>query len=103
MPGANGIELLKSVRDIVPMAIFITSFPDFALESFELSALDYVLRPLTETRFAKSMKRVTKYWEMKTKSLAYDVTVEQETITIKQGHDQIETPVQGYHLSGSYE
>ena len=71
------------------MTVFITSFPEFALEGFELSALDYILKPLTEERFALSMKRINEYWEMKIKSLAYDITVEQETITIKQGHEQM--------------
>ncbi len=89
MPQATGIELLKAVRDMVPMAVFITSFPEFALEGFELSALDYILKPLTEERFAQSVKRIGEYWEMKTKSLAYDISVEQETITIKLGHDQM--------------
>ena len=93
MPDATGIELLKTVRDIVPMAVFITSFPDFALEGFELSALDYILKPLTEERFAQTVKRVNEYWEMKQKSLAYDVIVGEETITIKQGHEQMRLPI----------
>lgn len=89
MPDASGLDLLRLVRDIVPMAVYITSYPEFALEGFELSALDYILKPLTEERFAQTVKRVSEYWEMKTKSLAYDISVEQETITIKQGHDQM--------------
>lgn len=94
MPGATGIELLRAVKEIVPMAVFITSFPDFALEGFELSALDYILKPLTEERFAQSVKRVAEYWDMKRKSLAYDVVVEKEMITIKQGHDRLRLPLE---------
>lgn len=93
MPDASGIELLKMVRDIVPMAVLITAYPEFALEGFELSALDYILKPLTEERFAQAMKRVAEYWEMKQKSLAYDVLVEKDMITIKQGHDQMRLPI----------
>jgi DNA-binding LytR/AlgR family response regulator len=93
MPGATGIDLLKAVRDIVPMAIFITSYPEFALDGFELSALDYIVKPLLEERFAQSMKRVTEYWEMKQKSTAYDVFIEKEMITIKQGHDRLRLPL----------
>lgn len=89
MPDSTGIELLKSVRDIVPMAVFITSFPDFAINGFELSALDYILKPMTEERFAQCMKRVREYWEMKRKSSAYDVLIEKDIITIKQGHDKM--------------
>lgn len=89
MPGSSGIELLKTVRDIVPMAVFITSFSDFALNGFELAALDYILKPLTEERFAQCMKRVFEYWEMKRKSSAYDILIEKDVITIKQGHDKM--------------
>lgn len=93
MPGATGIDLLKAVRDVVPMAVFITSYPEFALEGFELSALDYIVKPLTEDRFAQSVKRVAEYWEMKQKSTAYDVIIEKEMITIKQGHDKLRLPL----------
>ena len=93
MPDATGIELLKMVRDIVPMAVFITSYSEFALEGFELSALDYILKPLTEERFAQTIKRVQEYWEMKQKSQAYDVFISEEIITIKQGHEQMRLPL----------
>ncbi len=93
MPGATGIDLLKAVRDQVPMAVFITSYPEFALEGFELSALDYIVKPLTEERFSQLMKRVLEYWEMKQKSTAYDVFIETEMITIKQGHDKLRLPL----------
>lgn len=93
MPDATGIELLKAVRDIVPMAVFVTSFPEFALAGFELSALDYIVKPLTGERLAQTIKRVNEYWEMKQKSKAYDIIVGEETITIKQGHDQMRLPI----------
>jgi DNA-binding LytR/AlgR family response regulator len=93
MPGSSGIELLKAVRELVPMAIFITSYQDFALDGFELSALDYILKPLTEARFNQSIKRVEEYWEMRQKSNAYDILIDQEMLTIKQGHDKLRLPI----------
>lgn len=93
MPGVNGIDLFRAIKDMVPMAVFITAYPEFALEGFELSALDYILKPLTEERFALSVKKIAEYWEMKQKSTAYDVFIEQEMITIKQGHDKIRIPL----------
>ncbi len=93
MPGASGLELLKLMKQQVPMAVFITSHGEFALEGFELSALDFILKPLTEERFAQAMKRVSEYWEMKQKSTAYDVLIEKEMITIKQGHDKLRLPL----------
>lgn len=93
MPEISGIELLKSVRDQVPMAVFVTSYPDFALDGFELSALDYILKPLTEERFIPCLSRIEEYWEMRQKSNAYDILVEQDSLTIKQGHDKLKLPL----------
>jgi DNA-binding LytR/AlgR family response regulator len=93
MPALTGIEVLKSVRQLVPSAVFITSHPEFALEGFELSALDYILKPLTEERFATTAKRIQEYWEMKRKAAAYEVLFEQESLVIKEGYHQIRLPV----------
>ena len=89
MPGVSGIDLLRKIREQVPMAVFITSHPEFALDGFELSALDYVLKPLTEARFATTARRIAEYWEMKQKSEAYEVLFEKDMLTIKEGYHQI--------------
>lgn len=89
MPVTNGVSLLRTVRDCVPMAVFITSHPEFALDSIELSALDYILKPITEDRFAKMMNRIVEYWEMKQKATAYDVRIEGESIFVQQGYEKI--------------
>ncbi|SEJ59080.1 two component transcriptional regulator, LytTR family [Dyadobacter sp. SG02] len=89
MPAFTGIELLRKFRDEVPMAVFITSHPDFALEGFELSALDYVLKPIMEERFAVTVARIREFWEMRQKSQAYEVLFERETMTIKEGHNVV--------------
>ncbi len=89
MPVTSGVHLLKTVRDCVPMAVFITSHPEFALEGFELSALDYILKPVTRERFDTMVQRVEEYWEMKQKATAYDVNIDQGSIFIQQGHEKI--------------
>ena len=93
MPEISGIDLLKTVRDEVPMAVFVTSFPEYALDGFELSALDYILKPLTVERFKQTIKRIVEYWDMRQKSNAYDILIEQDTLTIKQGHDKLKLPL----------
>lgn len=92
MPGGTGIELLRQVKEKVPVAVFITSHPEFALEGFELSALDYILKPLTEERFAATARRIEEYWAMKQKAEAYEVLFETESLTIKEGHTQVKLP-----------
>ncbi|GAA4441899.1 LytTR family DNA-binding domain-containing protein [Ravibacter arvi] len=89
MPVLNGIELLRKIRSEVPVAIFVTSFAEYAVEGFELSALDYILKPLTAERFAQTITKIDEYRELKRKSDAYQLMVESDSLTIKEGHHQI--------------
>jgi len=94
MPDISGLEMLKLIKEKVPIAVFITSHPEFALEGFELSALDYILKPVTADRFLKTASRIKEYWEMKQKAILYEVLFEKESLTIKDGHSQIKLPQQ---------
>ena len=89
MPGITGIDLLRKMREQVPMAVFITSHSEFALEGFDLSALDFILKPLTEVRFEQTARKIKAYWEMIQKSQAYEVMFEKDMLTIKEGHNQV--------------
>lgn len=92
MPGLTGLELLRQIKDKVPIAVFITSHAEFAIDGFELSALDYVLKPLTAERFSLTVKRIEEFWAMKQKAISYEVLFEKESLTIKEGHNQIKLP-----------
>jgi DNA-binding LytR/AlgR family response regulator len=60
MPAISGIDFYKSLQQ-KPMLIFTTSYSEYALESYELDAIDYLLKPFTISRFEKA---VTKAHEM---------------------------------------
>lgn len=57
MPHLTGIDFLKSLSH-KPPTIFTTAYRDFAIEGFELEAVDYLLKPITFERFFKSVERV---------------------------------------------
>lgn len=57
MPHFNGIDFLKSLSQ-KPKTIFTTAYRDFAIEGFELEAVDYILKPITFERFFKAVERV---------------------------------------------
>ncbi|WP_113637800.1 LytR/AlgR family response regulator transcription factor [Nubsella zeaxanthinifaciens] len=57
MPGINGVELLKSLKN-PPKVIFTTAFTEYAVEGFELDAVDYLVKPISFNRFLKAMDKV---------------------------------------------
>lgn len=93
MPGISGLEVLKKIKQKVPITIFVTSHPEFALDGFELAAFDYIIKPLTKERFATTIKRVQEYWEMKQKATAYEILFENDFLIIKEGYSHVKLPV----------
>ncbi len=58
MPGLNGFEVVKSLQaDTMPLIVFATAFDEFALHAFDLHAVDYILKPLSEERLERSLQR----------------------------------------------
>lgn len=57
MPGKNGFELLESL-DQVPEVIFTTAYDEYAIKAFEVSAIDYLLKPIRHERLQESMARL---------------------------------------------
>ncbi len=56
MPKLSGISLLKSL-DQQPLVVFTTAYPEYAVEGFELEAVDYLLKPFPLERFIKAVNR----------------------------------------------
>lgn len=57
MPGKSGFDLLESLEK-VPQVIFVTAFDQYAVEAFEVSALDYLMKPVRDERFEKAIAQV---------------------------------------------
>lgn len=56
MPGGSGFELLEKLED-VPAVIFTTAYDEYAVRAFEVSALDYLVKPITAERLASALGR----------------------------------------------
>jgi two-component system LytT family response regulator len=58
MPELDGFAVLRALpEDQVPVTVFVTAFDQYALRAFEARALDYLLKPFTETRFRTAFER----------------------------------------------
>jgi DNA-binding LytR/AlgR family response regulator len=93
MPGLNGVELIRKKITDSALPVFITSHPEFALESYELDAFDYLLKPVSSERFATCAFRLRDFYRMKMKSFAFEQDQEANFIIIKQGYDKYKIPV----------
>jgi two-component SAPR family response regulator len=62
MPDVNGLQLCEQVLDLDENIdiIFVTAFNQYAVEAFELQAIDYIMKPFTEERLHKTVRRLLK-------------------------------------------
>jgi two-component system, LytTR family, response regulator len=58
IPGGDGFEVLERL-DSVPLVIFTTAYDKYALKAFEVSALDYLVKPIVPARLASAIAKVT--------------------------------------------
>lgn len=62
MPGLDGFQVLKKVSGLkeMPAVIFITAYDEYALEAFEVHAIDYILKPVEEKRLKRALDRAAR-------------------------------------------
>lgn len=63
MPQLTGIDFLKTLAK-PPLVIFTTAYPNYAIEGFELNALDYLLKPISLDRFMKAVNKAVDQLEL---------------------------------------
>lgn len=73
MPVMNGIEYLKMTPK-PPMVIITTAYPSYALESFQLDVLDYLVKPITFNRFFKAVTKAKDYHQLLQRSAQSNTT-----------------------------
>lgn len=82
MPGLSGVEFAKTINN--SMIIFTTAYDSYAVEGFDLAAVDYVLKPVLLNRFEKACLKAKDFFEMKQQSAE-----KKQSITIRADHKTI--------------
>ncbi|MCP9754843.1 DNA-binding response regulator [Lacihabitans sp. CCS-44] len=67
MPGLLGTQMVRSLEN-PPLVIFTTAFHQFAVEGFELNAVDYLMKPIRKERLAEALKKVENLLGLKQKA-----------------------------------
>jgi len=65
MPGMNGIEFARTIPRHT-LVIFVTAFAEFAVDSYEVEAVDYLVKPVDEKRFHKAVEKAVAYHSLLT-------------------------------------
>ena len=77
MPGIDGFEVIKRrTVERMPAVVFLTAFDQFAIKAFETEALDYLVKPVSEERFATTMQRLLRHLQ------SASAPVREETIVV---------------------
>lgn len=100
MPEKSGFDLLESL-DNVPAVLFITAYDQYAIQAFEVSALDYLMKPIREERFAKAIQKIRDTINMK--SSLNDSLAKDRKIFIKDGEKRFFIQLDEIYLIESLE
>ncbi|SDH28980.1 LytR/AlgR family response regulator transcription factor [Winogradskyella thalassocola] len=106
MPSISGIELIRSLEGKVPYFIFTTAYPEYALEGFDLNAIDYLVKPIPFPRFIKAVNRVNEMMKLNDVSTSINVssaggeapTHEDDFIFVKSEYENVKIDIKEIKL-----
>jgi two-component system, LytTR family, response regulator len=86
MPDITGLQLAKSLKKRVPMVIFTTAHSKYAVEGFNVEAIDYLLKPFEFSRFQAAVSKVR---ELKQKNETPAPPVDEQAIFVKSDYQNL--------------
>jgi DNA-binding LytR/AlgR family response regulator len=82
MPEVTGIDFVRSLEN-PPLVVFTTAYAEYAVEGFELDAIDYLLKPVSKERFDKAINKVSEYYDLKHGNKVDNTELEDDFIFVK--------------------
>ena len=103
MPDITGTEFFKSLKN-PPQVIFIIAYDQYAIEGFELQALDYLLKPVPFQRFLSASDRALEYFKVRNHAGAEksDTAESGKFIFVKSEHNLIKLSLDDIHYIEGY-
>lgn len=96
MPGIDGLEFAKLIDSSIRV-VFTTAFEQYALESYKVNALDYLLKPISYTDFLQSVNKAVHWFDMHDKCLHTQIekaNTHQNHIYVKSDYKLLQIPLQ---------
>ena len=87
MPDISGLDFLSSLPT-PPMTVFTTAYSEHAVKSFELDAIDYLLKPFSLIRFMKACNKAHSLLQLKQQTGAPTIKEQPDYIFVKSGYEQ---------------
>lgn len=86
MPGLNGINFAKQMT-VNSLIIFTTAYPEFALDGFELDAVDYMIKPVLEERFHRAVNKARSFHSLLQSDISINKieTIDEQFVFVKEG------------------
>jgi len=92
MPETDGLELRTKLQK-VPACIFITAYPEYALQGFDVNALDFLVKPIKSERFDMAMDRLQYFLDIYYKAEKLDHSFNEESLFIKDGYEHVKIQI----------
>ena len=86
MPKLNGVEFARNAPDHCKI-IFTTAYDQFAIEGYELNVIDYILKPITASRFDQGIQKVVSLLQMEQQQRESLEEVEEKHLLFKSSHE----------------
>ncbi|MGI9530979.1 LytR/AlgR family response regulator transcription factor [Lutimonas sp.] len=91
LPKLSGIDFLKSISN-PPKVILTTAFPDYALESYDLDVVDYLLKPFSFQRFVKAVSKLSMHGQVAKDKNPSNLKTS-KSLFLKSGHEHIKIDI----------
>ncbi|EAQ65100.1 response regulator [Marinomonas sp. MED121] len=99
MPGIDGLKLVEHIQpEVMPKLVYITAFNQFAVNAFEVEAIDYLLKPISETRFEKTIDRLLAAMPIRPETVSESVLYQSQVRSSDQAMTTVQTGSQASQM-----